>query len=109
MGPWCLWCGSGVSFLLPNLGSQHRPAGGSPARRNFAVAAEATPGSDELLQRTHPGAHAPGRLVIRRFPKHRATLAALRATEIWTAILRAARSLKPSARTISSISALQQY
>src|SRR5215469_15750889 len=64
MGPWYLWCGVGVSLLLPNLGPEYRPATVSPTRCNSTVAPEATARSHDSLQRTHPRANASSGLVI---------------------------------------------
>jgi len=64
MGPRCLWCGVGVSLLLPNLGLEYRPGTVGPTRRNSAVATEATARSHESLHRTHLGPDAPIGLVI---------------------------------------------
>src|SRR5215469_3791164 len=66
MGPWRVWCGVGVSLLLPNLGPKYRPATVGPTRRNSAVAPETTARSHESLQRADPGANAPSGLVIAR-------------------------------------------
>jgi hypothetical protein len=64
MGPWCLWCGVGVSLLLPNFGPEYRPATVGPTRCNSAIAPEATARAHESLQRAHPRADAPSGLVI---------------------------------------------